>query len=522
MGPFKAVIFDLDDTLFDCTGSLAEASGRRAARALVEAGLPLSEEQTYALQRELSEQYGPHFLVFDEIGTRYDLSADVVDAAYHAYNSDEVEDIQPFVDVIPTLRLLRRQKILCFLLTSGLYRRQSIKIEKLGLREEFDEIAINDIERGLPLGESLRHLLAKYNLRPAQVLVVGDRPQSEIRAGNELGTATARMIHGKFSVAEPRTNLEEAHYRITHIFQVPTLVRLANMNRDPANLRAVAIGGGTGLPVVLEGLKTYSLNLTGNELFQYRFRDGSLSGMSLGNLIIAAMTDIAGSFDQGIRLISELLNIRGRVLPSTLDDCQLCAEREDGALSEGEVSVREVGKAPIKRVFLEPPDPEALDEAVDAIEAADLVVLGPGSLFTSVLSNLLVPGIRRAVANTSAHKFYLCNAMTQPGQTDGFAGSDHVRALQQHLGPEGLDYVLVNTPVLDPEILARYRQEGAEVVSADPGLEALGVRVVEANLLEDVNKKRVLWEKQDFLRHHPDRTADALCRIYARMELHSG
>ena len=243
------MIFDLDDTLFDCTGSLVAASRRRAAGALVTSGLRMTEQEAVALQEELDEAHGPHFLVFDEIGREYGLSREAVDAAYHAYNSDEVEDIETFPDVRPTLRQLRRQGVRCFLVTSGLYRRQSTKIGKLGLAEEFDQIIINDVERGVPLSECLRYLFEKYNLVPPEVLVVGDRPQEEIRVGNELGTGTARFLHGKFSEAEPRDQLETPQYYVNRIFQIPAIVRLAEMNKKPENLRIVAVGGGRGCPL---------------------------------------------------------------------------------------------------------------------------------------------------------------------------------------------------------------------------------------------------------------------------------
>ena len=265
--------------------------------------------------------------------------------------------------------------MLCFLLTSGVHRRQSTKVAKLGLLDAFDDVVINDAERGELMGESLRHLLSKYRLRAQEVLVVGDRPPEEIRTGNDLGTVTAQMLHGRFSSFEPRDERERADYRIRRISQVPTLVRLANMNKHPDALRIVAIGGGTGLPIVLEGCKTYCNDLTAivavtdsgrssgklrdelgilppgdarnclvalsepgqkerllNALFQYRFGKGSLDGVSLGNLAIAAMTDIEGSFERGIRVLSDLLSIRGRVVPPTLVDCHICAELQDGSV----------------------------------------------------------------------------------------------------------------------------------------------------------------------------------------------
>jgi len=556
-GKLKAVVFDLDDTLYDCTGTLLEASRRRAAKVLVESGLPLSGDQALDLQRELAEQQGPHFLVFDEIARRYGLDDEVIEKAYRAYNSDAVGDIELFPDVVPTLEFLRAHGVLCFLLTSGIHKRQSAKIRKLGLEQAFDETAIIDVDRGGLMSESLRYLLDKHRLRPDEALVVGDRPQEEIRVGNDLGATTAQVLHGRFSAFEPRDNRERAEYRIAGVFQIPTILRLVNVNKPPQSLKIVAIGGGTGLPIVLEGCKTYCRDLTAivtvtdsgrssgrlrdelgilppgdarnclvalsepgqrerllNQLFQYRFDRGSLAGTSLGNLVIAAMTDIEGSFERGIRVLSRLLSIQGQVLPPTLEDCHICAELEDGSTREGEVNVREVGKPPIRRVYLKPEAPPAHDEAVQAILNADIVVIGPGSLYTSVISNLLVPGIREALARTEASKAYICNIVTQPGQTDGLVASGHLRAVLETIGKDGVDYALVNTQRPSDQIMERYRAEGAGFVEPDDALDGLNVPIVKADLAEDLDITRVLWEKQDLLRHHPDKLADAICRVY--------
>jgi len=556
-GPIRAVIFDLDDTLYDCTGTLAEDSRRRAAEALVADGLPMSRQEAVQLQRELADRHGPHFLVLDEIARRYGLSPEAIDRAYRAYNSDEVGDIHPFPDVAETLRLLRSQGVLCFLLTSGIHRRQATKIRKLGLENSFDEILVNDVERGMLLGECMRYLLQRRRLRPEEVMVVGDRPPEEIRAGNDLGTATVQMLHGRFSNFEPRDQREAPGYRIRHIFQVPTLVRLANMHKPPQALRIVAIGGGTGLPIVLEGCKGYCHNLTAvvtvtdsgrssgrlraelgilppgdarnclvalsqpgprerllNQLFQYRFNQGTFEGMSLGNLIMAAMVDIEGSFEGGVRVLSRLLNIQGKVVPPTLADCHICAELEDGSVREGEVNVRGLDKPRIRRLYLKPESPPAFKEAVEDIVNADIVAIGPGSLFTSVISNLLVPGVRDALAETKALKVYVCNIVTQPGQTDGFSASDHLKAVIEYAGEGVLDYALFNNNFPSGQILERYAREGARPVEPDARLKDCGVSTVELDLLEDLSGRRVLWEKQDLLRHHPDKLADALCRLY--------
>ncbi len=556
-GPLRAVIFDLDDTLYDCTGMLVGTSRLRAAQALIEVGLPLTEQEAVGLQRELAEQYGPHSLVFDEIARRYDLDDEAIEKAYRAYNSDEVGDITLFPDVQPTLEFLRGQGVRCFLLTSGVHRRQSAKIKILGLEEAFDEIIITDVDRGEIMSESVRYVLEKYRLRPDEAMIVGDRPHEEIRIGNDLGATTAQVLKGRFSSFEPRDDRERPDYRIAGVFQVPTILRLANVNKPPEALRIVAIGGGTGLPIILEGCKTYCRDLTAivavtdsgrssgrlrdelgilppgdarnclvalsergqrerllNQLFQYRFQQGSFAGMSLGNLVIAAMTDMEGSFERGIRVLSQLLSIRGKVVPPTTVGCHVCAELEDGTIREGEVNVRGLDKPPIKRLFLRPDSPPAYEEAVQAILDGDIIVIGPGSLFTSVLANILVPGIRDALAETTALKIYVCNVVTQPGQTDGFTASDHLRAVLQYTGADTLDCALFNSHRLPEQIVERYRKVGAESVPVDGGLKDFGLQIAEADLVEDLDGSRVLWEKQDLLRHQPDKLADTICRIY--------
>jgi uncharacterized cofD-like protein len=501
--------------------------------------------------------------VFDEIGRRYNLKQKSLAKAYRAYNSHEVNaNIRPFPDVISTLNTLKDAGIMRLLLTTGHHPRQQTKIKKLGLDDKFDDILINDIDRGAVMSECLRYLLDKHQLTPSEVMIIGDRPGEEIRHGNELGMTTTQILRGRFSRAKPRDQFEVPDYRISNIFQVPTILSLAGMGKTPEKLRIVALGGGTGLPIVLEGCKTYSENLTAvvavtdsgrssgklrdelgmlapgdarnclvalsesgekerqlNELFQYRFHNGSLDGMSVGNLIIAAMTDMEGSFEKGIKAVSNLLNIKGRVLPSTITDAHVCAELEDGTVVESEVNVRALDKPPIKRAFLKPEKPVALEETLNQIRNADIIVLGPGSLYTSIIANILVPDVRDALLKTKAHLFYVCNIMTQPGQTDGYAASDHLQALQQHLGERKIDCMFLNNAKPDPEIIQRYREEGAELITADESLKKGDIKYVETDLCEDIDGPRILWEKQDLLRHQPDKLGDAICRTYAELEM---
>ena len=560
----KAVIFDLDDTLYDCTGMLVGASRRRAAKAMVEAGLPMTAGEAYKLQNTVAEKYGPSSLVFDEIAQMHGMDRSLVEFALKAYNSDEVSDIEPFPDVIHTLKQLRQEKYKLFLVTMGVHRRQERKLEQLGLSPYFDEIMVNDQEVGMLLEDCFSRLLNKYNLMPDEVAVVGDRVGTELRIAKTLGMFAIQMLHGRFKAEVPLRAPDKPDYKIKHIYQLSTILQLINKGRYPDRLRILAIGGGTGLPIVLQGLKTYSKNLTAvvtvtdsgrssgmlreqygvlppgdarnclvalsetdeqqedlYKLFQYRFDRGSLEGISLGNLLMTALTDITGCFEKAIKKASKILAISGKVLPSTLEDTHICAELEDGTILEGEFNVRKPGKAPIKRVLLKSEDVEALPEALEEIRNADIIVLGPGSLYTSILPNILVKGIREAIRKSSATKIYICNIVTQPGQTDDYTVSDHIHAITKHLGEGVLDYVLVNDNLPRKDMLEKYEEEGALVVRLDAETNNLQVKTVETDLVENLDKVRVLWEKQDLLRHDPNKLADAICRVYAGIPVHS-
>jgi uncharacterized cofD-like protein len=558
----KAVIFDLDDTLYDCSGSLIDASRRRAAKALVEAGLPCTEEEVYGLQKELTEKYGPYYHVFNEIVNKYNADSKLVNIAYKAYNSSEVSEIKLFPYVIPTLKELKEKGYKLFLLTVGVHERQEKKINILGLKTYFDEIVISDQEIGLPMEDCMRDLIERHAINFREAVMVGDRVREELRIAKSLGMTAIQMLHGRFK-NEPAVNeCDKPDYKIKRIFQIATILQLQNMGKTPDRLKILAIGGGTGLPIMLEGSKTYSKNLTAvvtvtdsgrssgvlreefgilppgdarnclvalseteeqerelYQLFQYRFNRGSLEGMSLGNLLMTALTDITGSFEQAIKKASKILHIRGKVLPSTLANTHICAELEDNTYVEEEFNVRALGKPPIKNVFLKTTDVPPFSEAVEEIQKADIIVIGPGSLYTSLITNLLVVGIRNAIRTSKATKIYVCNIVTQPGQTDHYKVSDHIKAVTKYLGEGVLDYVIVNNNIPRNDIIDRYQKEGAEVVLMDEGVYNLNVNVKKSDLVEDFSQKRVLWEKQDLLRHDPDKLADSICRVYANLPL---
>ncbi|HVA32847.1 MAG TPA: gluconeogenesis factor YvcK family protein, partial [Candidatus Baltobacteraceae bacterium] len=310
--------------------------------------------------------------------------------------------------------------------------------------------------------------------------------------------------------------------------------------------KIVAIGGGTGLSTLLRGLKRRTSNLTAivtvsddggssgrlqkelgvlppgdvrnclvaladdealvTDLFRYRFTEGEgLSGHSFGNLFLAAMSGITGNFDKAIKESSRVLNIVGRVLPATLGVVRLCAELEDGSIVEGESTIS-MAKQPIKRVFFDPSMAEPLDEVIAAIREADAIVLGPGSLFTSILPNFLVGRIAHEVAKAHAVKMYVCNVMTQPGETDGMTAADHLRALLTNAGERVCDYVLVNEEP-PSRLLAHYAEEGQIPVKPDlDRIAALGVEAVPAAVISETQT----------VRHDPEKLAAVVISIVDR------
>jgi uncharacterized cofD-like protein len=313
------------------------------------------------------------------------------------------------------------------------------------------------------------------------------------------------------------------------------------LNKGP---KIVVIGGGTGLATLLRGLKKYTSHLTAvvavtddggssgrlrnefgilppgdirncltaladreplmEQLFQYRFGKGSgLAGHNFGNLFITAMTDITGDFELAIKQSSRVLAIRGQVLPSTLDKVVLAAELEDDSIIGGESLIGKANRR-IKRVYLVPANPSPPQEVVEAIGSADAIIMGPGSLFTSVLPNLLVPDVLKAVRNSNALRIYVMNIMTQAGETRHFTASDHVKTIHNHCGPGLIDTVIVNTEEIAGAIRERYLGEGSVPVFLDR--EALAkeeVKIITGNYLS----------KSNFARHDSEVLAEMLMNL---------
>ena len=307
------------------------------------------------------------------------------------------------------------------------------------------------------------------------------------------------------------------------------------LSRGP---RIVAIGGGTGLSVLLSGLKQYTSNITAivtvaddggssgrlrqefdilppgdirnclvaladaptlmRDLFQFRFDTNSeLGGHSFGNLFITVMTRLTGDFEKAIKETSKVLALKGQVIPSTLNNVQLVAQHKDGSTTVGEASITSA-RRPINSVSLQPDKPTATPDAIKAIEEAQVIVLGPGSLYTSIVPNLLIKEITDSIAASHAIKVYVCNVMTQPGETDGFSVSDHIKVLVNHSHARVLDYCVINSGEISKEMFDRYRmQNSLPVINDKKKIESIGYRVIEDDFVAT----------DDVIRHDPGKLA---------------
>ena len=313
--------------------------------------------------------------------------------------------------------------------------------------------------------------------------------------------------------------------------------------------KVVAIGGGTGLSTMLRGLKKQKIDLTAivtvadngggsgmlrqelgmlppgdirnciqalanaeptlTALLGYRFSEGSLKGQSLGNLFLAALNGMYENFDEAVEALSKTLAITGRVLPVTNENVQLCAEFTDGVEIMGECEIADYKKGSderIRRLWLSPEKPRAVDACLRSITEADLILLGPGSLYTSVLPNLLVDGIPEAIQRSKALKLYIMNLMTQDGETERYSGADHIRALFDHGGRGLFDHALINDLSIPSQMLPSYAAEGAYPIRvSERELHSLGVESHYAPVAK--------WEK-GLIRHDPDALADAIMAFY--------
>ena len=311
----------------------------------------------------------------------------------------------------------------------------------------------------------------------------------------------------------------------------------------------VCIGGGTGLSTLLRGIKKVTRNITAivtvaddggssgrlrdelgmpppgdirncmqalsnaeptiEKLMDYRFDCGSLNGQSFGNLFLAAINGISDSFDKAVVKMGEVLSITGRVLPVTIDDVHLWAHFEDGSMVVGESKIaaaKNERHSRIKSVELTPADAKALPECIRAIENADLIIIGPGSLYTSIIPNLLISGIVNALQGSNVPKLYVCNVMTQPGETDGYSVSEHIHEIFKHANAKIFDYTLVNNESVPDETLRRYIDDGAKPVRIDEELiRELGVEMI---------CTPAMASESDLVRHNSDVLANEIMRIF--------
>lgn len=306
----------------------------------------------------------------------------------------------------------------------------------------------------------------------------------------------------------------------------------------------VAIGGGTGLSTLLQGIKNITANTTAivtvaddggssgrlreefdtlppgdirnclvaladaqplmRELFQYRFKgEGELKGHNFGNLFITALSQITGDFEKAIKESSKVLAIKGRVVPATLAKVKLIAEHIDGRMTLGESEIPKA-KVKIRRVFLDNQSCQPSYEALEAIEHADAIIFGPGSLYTSIIPNLLVPGLLNTILNSPGVKIYVCNIMTQSGETDGYTASEHLKALIEHTSPKLIQYCILNSSFIPEYLLQKYQEEDAYPVEPDANvIEKMGYRC----LIRD------LASLGEVVRHDPNKLAELILEI---------
>ena len=355
-----------------------------------------------------------------------------------------------------------------------------------------------------------------------------------ILIGLGIGGIVMAFRRAQFSILTMLAPEKEKEY-------INVAYKKAKLKRGP---KIAVIGGGTGMPNALRGLKHYTANLSAivtvaddggssgrlrkdyrilppgdirncivaladeeallGRLFQYRFETGEdLGGHSFGNIFITALTHVSGDFPKAINESSKVLAISGRVLPVTLDNVMLKAQMKDGKQVEGESKITEAGGV-IEKLTIVPPDVKPYPEAVEAINSADVVVIGPGSLYTSIIPNLMVPGIKEALMNTKTVKIYICNIMTQHGETDNYTVSDHVDAIFSHAGAKVVDYVIANDKMPDAGLLKKYEEEKSYPVKMDKEkLNRLGVSVVEGTL----------FSEGEYVRHSPELLAKMIMKL---------
>ena len=307
-------------------------------------------------------------------------------------------------------------------------------------------------------------------------------------------------------------------------------------------IKVVTIGGGTGLSVLLRGLKKYPLEITAvvtvaddggssgkirsdmnipspgdirnviaalsdvepylEKMFQYRFDSGEVKGHPVGNLMIAAMTDIHGDFSTAVKVMSRILNVRGTVLPTTNDIATLNAVLSDGEIIRGESSITKAGGV-IDHVYITPSRVKPNEDVLKAIEEADYIIMGPGSLYTSIIPNLVISKVSEKIRESNAKKIYVCNVMTQHGETDNYTVSDHIVAINKHVEENIFDLVIANSREFDDSILSKYHKEKQEAVKIDQEkIKELGIKLIKNNDVGIVDNNTI--------RHNADKVSELI------------
>ena len=307
-------------------------------------------------------------------------------------------------------------------------------------------------------------------------------------------------------------------------------------------IKVVTIGGGTGLSVLLRGLKKYPLEITAivtvaddggssgkirsdmnipspgdirnviaalsdvepylEKMFQYRFDSGEVKGHPVGNLMIAAMTDIHGDFSTAVKVMSRILNVRGTVLPTTNDIATLNAVLSDGEIIRGESSITKAGGV-IDHVYITPSRVKPNEDVLRAIEEADYIIMGPGSLYTSIIPNLVISKVSEKIRESNAKKIYVCNVMTQHGETDNYTVSDHIVAINKHVEENIFDLVIANSREFDDSILSKYHKEKQEPVKIDQEkIEELGIKLIKNNNVGIIDNNTI--------RHNADKVSELI------------
>ena len=541
----KTIIFDLDNTLHDAE-FLTNRVVKKTIEVMITKGMNCNLEEGIEKFNQLLEKEPNNDKIRKLAAFFESEDEEIVNAGWDCYQNPEFNELLIYSDTNEVLGKLKGNYKL-ILVSQGSKDSQNKRIDALGIRDYFEEIYLP--ERG-EKKEVFEEIFSNLGLYANQILVVGDRIDGELKIANELGMQTCRISRGKYKILEPRFQNEEPDFTINTL---RGLYGVLNLKND--KLKVVLIGGGTGTSSILEGMKKYTdditvvVNVTDTgrssglirkdfnilapgdarnclialsnseqllcDLFQYRFKNGGLEGHSFGNLFIAALADLTGSFENAIEEVSKILELKGRVLPSTFDNINICAELEDGTLLKEENTIidrenNEVyNRSPIRKVFHNP-IAKANEKALKAIEEADLIVLSPGSLYTSIISNLLVEGIPEAIGRSRGKKVYVCNIMSQVSQTYGYKASDHIDKIKEYLKCD-LDFVILNNKSPNEDLIESYKMENAHLIKNDiDKIENSGISVIAEDFLDNVKEKKILWEKKNLLRHDPDKISEVL------------